>query len=83
MITVSLNREALKAQIKSKLLEAIAARLTSSPTHGNHDNYYSPSRWWSDREHTIRQNLSTSATASVVGESIEIKLTFTVNDISS
>ena len=73
---VSINREAVKAAIKARILAAIEAR-PDSVQHYNHDAEFSPSEWWNDTAMTDRRTLTTTATMSVDGDTVAIHLTYT------
>lgn len=76
MATVTLNRDAVKSYIKTRLLAQLATRVASWTTHDNSDDNYSPAQWWYDTDQTIRCFMTTTMTASMSGDTITIKLTY-------
>lgn len=48
---ISINREKIKEVIKLAILRKLAQK-TGQINHTNRDGYYSPSRWWYDRNDT-------------------------------
>lgn len=74
---VTLDREALKALVRQRVNDRLAA-LNGGISHTNHDGYYSPARWWVDRARTIRRTMTTTGTVSYSYPTITINLSYNV-----
>ena len=67
--------QAVKQLTMQKLAEQLAA---ASVTHTNRDGVFSPSQWWFDTELTERHSMRTSASVSLSGSVILLKLNYEI-----
>lgn len=86
---ISLNFDALKELAKCAIKQQIADAIAKNNyTHENRDSYYSPAEWWVD-EHSpencgsrTRHSLNTGVELELDGDTLKVKLSYDVVDIT-
>ena len=51
---------------------------SATVTHANRDSNYSPAQWWYDKAETVRHGMVTSASVSLSGNVILLKLNYEI-----
>ena len=84
---ITLNRDKVKELIKAKIRSALSAAISSnSYSHTNYSGSISPAQWWVDKPvyqgAKVRHEMETSIGVRLNGDTIIVKLDYTMKDIS-
>lgn len=76
---VTLNRTMLKLLVRQALWNVISTKVDEM-RHTNHDDYFSPSEWWFDKNYSRRHYMSTSGVLHFGGGKLTVYLTYNVHE---
>ncbi len=79
-MNVDIKADPVRRYIRQALQRAISAAVV---THHNADDVNTPAAWWHDAAMTRRQEMETSASLSISGSVITLRLNYYVKEVQA